>query len=94
MSTVTINQEEVITIHTAVHHKLEGGPREVHIFEGKVHTVQVTTINSAMFREEFDVEVSSGNSWGEDSFTHLATVQGRSALWLIVEVFLNEKVEM
>jgi len=94
MTTATLTQEETITVHNAVQHNLGADPLGVHILEGKVHTVQITRINEGIGRDEYDIEVSTPSSWQDESFQHVATVRGLRALWLIVEVFLNEKVDI
>ena len=90
MTTATITQEETITVHNAVQHDLGADPLNVWVLEGKVHTVQVTRVTTNIFAEEFDIEVSTS----AETFEHVATVKGKRALWLIVEVFLNEKVDI
>ena len=94
MNTNTITQEETITVHNAVQHRLGKNPLQVNILEGKYHTVQVTRITTSAFYEEWDIEVSTPSSWQDESFQHVATVRGLRALWLIVEVFLNDKVDI
>lgn len=93
-STATLTQEETITVHNAIQHNLDADPLLVHILVGKVHTVQITRINQGIGRDEYDIEVSTLSSREDESFQHVATVRGIRALWLIVELFLNEKVDI
>lgn len=94
MNTTTITQEETITVNNASQHDLGADPLQVHIFEGKVHTVQITRISGGFFGEEYDIEVTSGNSWDNETFHHIATARGRANMWLIVNLFLNERVHI
>lgn len=94
MTIATITQEETITIHNAVQHDLGADPLHVYVLEGKYHTVQVTLLNGGAFNEEWDIEVSTPQYGSTAPFEHVATVKGKRAMWLIVEVFLNEKVDI
>lgn len=90
MTTATLTQEETITVHNAVQHDLGADPLNVYVLEGKVHTVQVTRLTTNISMEEYDIEVSTSS----ETFEHVATVRGKRALWLIVQVFLNEEVNI
>ena len=94
MNTNTITQEETITVHNAVQHDLGADPLNVYVLEGKVHTVQVTRLNTSAFNEEWDIEVSTPQYGSTGTFDYVATVTGKRALWLLVEVFLNERVDI
>ena len=94
MTTATITQEETITVHNAVQHDLGADPLNVYVLEGKVHTVQVTRLNTNFFNEEWDIEVSTPQYGSTGTFEHVATVRGKRALWSIVQVFLNEEVNI
>jgi len=94
MNTNQITQEETITVDNATQHDLGADPLQVHIFEGKVHTVQITRISEGFFDEQYDIEVTSGLVRSSNTFHHIATARGRANMWLIVNLFLNEKVDI
>lgn len=94
MKAATITQEEIITVQNAVQHDLGADPLNVYVLEGKVHTVVITRIVSGISRDEYDIEVTSGNSWDDNALVFIATAQGMLAMSLIVQVFLNEKVNI
>jgi hypothetical protein len=66
---------------------MEADPLLVHVVAVGERFIQIT--NHGGWVEQFDIELSGEDTWGEAEWRLAATVYGRNNLWTIIEMYIN-----